>query len=164
MLVINDIITVYPSAYRVFFSRPPAAYRVFFSRPYIRPPIACVRSFTCVRVRSLKSHNMGTDADVHARTHTYGHGRRRTCTYEDGRGRCIHIIKSPDASARIISDTSGRVFRSRTFEVYYMYNYMCVIWNTDVGRVLKYSTLQSGLHLEIDPRGSEMSIYEKEGG
>ena len=74
------IITVYPAAYRVFFSRPPAAYRVFFSRPYIRPPIACVRSFTCVRVRSLKSHNMGTDADVHARTHTYGHGRRRTCT------------------------------------------------------------------------------------
>ena len=33
---------------------------------------------------------------------------------------CVHIIKSPDASARIISDASGRVFRSRTFEVYYI--------------------------------------------
>ena len=32
---------------------------------------------------------------------------------------CVHIIKSPDASARIISNASGRVFRSRTFEVYY---------------------------------------------
>ena len=54
---------------------------------------------------------IGTDADVHARTRTD----------EDGRGRCVHIIKSPDASARIISDMSGRVFRPRTFEVYYMY-------------------------------------------
>ena len=25
-------------------------------------------------------------------------------------------------------------------------------------------TIQSGLHLEIDPRGGEMSIYENEGG
>ena len=33
---------------------------------------------------------------------------------------CVHIIKSPDASARIISDASGHVFHSRTFEVYYM--------------------------------------------
>ena len=32
--------------------------------------------------RSTHTHGrrcMGTDADVHARTHTYGHGRRRTC-------------------------------------------------------------------------------------
>ena len=33
---------------------------------------------------------------------------------------CVHMIKSPDASARIISDASGRVFRSRTFEMHYI--------------------------------------------
>ena len=49
---------------------------------------------------------MGTDADVHART--------RTDAFV-----CVHIIKGPDMSARIISDASGRVFGSRTFEVYY---------------------------------------------
>ena len=33
----------------------------------------------------------------------------------------IRVIKSPDAAARIISDASGRVFRSRTFETHYMF-------------------------------------------
>ena len=34
---------------------------------------------------------------------------------------CVHIIKSPDASAHIINGASGRVFRSRTFEMHYMF-------------------------------------------
>ena len=132
---------------------------------------------------------MGTDADVHAQTQTYGHGCKRhachewseqlrlnpiiclrpssyvhvclrpcpytcafmhdvcihahTSAFEHVRLRpypyvcvralasafvrvrasafvCVHIIKSPDASARIISDASGRVFHSGTFEVYYI--------------------------------------------
>ena len=50
---------------------------------------------------------MGTDADVHARTHTYGHGRRRTCTYEDGRGR-IMGFKRKDAHACERTHTGDR--------------------------------------------------------
>ena len=114
---------------------------MFFLSP-VRLPSACVRSFTCVRVRSLKSHKY---VCVHPRTciyicvraHTcaFVHVRLRSCPYVCVRALasafvhvrasvfvCIHIIKSPDASARIISDASGRVFRSRTFEVYYTLN------------------------------------------
>ena len=40
--------------------------------------------------------------------------RVRVCTYV-----CVHIIKRPDASGRMKSFASGRVFRSRTFEMYY---------------------------------------------
>ena len=50
---------------------------------------------------------MGTDADVHARTHTYGHGRRRTCTYEDGRGR-IMGFKRTDVHTRERMHTGDR--------------------------------------------------------
>ena len=124
---------------------------MFFLSP-VCPPSACVHSFTCVRVRSLKSHNTSPSVLVLActsasvpirvrscmyvcvRTHTcaFVHVRLRTCPYVCVRALasafvrvrasafvCVHIIKSADASACIISDASGRVFRSRTFEVYY---------------------------------------------
>ena len=106
--------------------------RVFFSP--VRPPSAGVRSFTCVRVRSLKSHNTSASVLVRACTPESVPIRVRSCMYVCVRAHtsafvplrlrscvcvCVHIIKSPDASARIISDASGRVFRSRTFEVYY---------------------------------------------
>ena len=125
--------------------------RVFFSP--VRPPNACVCSFTCVRVCSLKSHNTSASVLVRACMSAYVHVCLRTCMYVCVRAHtcafvhvrlrpcpyicvrtlasafvrvrasafvCVHIIKSPDASARIISDASGRVFRSRTFEVYYI--------------------------------------------
>ena len=37
----------------------------------------------------------------------------------------VHIIKRPDASGRMKSFASGRVFRSRTFEMYYTW---CIYW------------------------------------
>ena len=89
--------------------------RVFFSP--VRPPSACVRSFTCLRVRSLKSHNKSASVLVRACTSASVPICLRSCVCV----RCVHLIKSPDASARIISNASGRVFRSRTFEVYYRY-------------------------------------------
>ena len=70
---------------------------------------------------------------VRAHTCAFVHVRLRPCPYVCVRALasafvrvcafvfvCVHIIKSPDASKRIISDASGRVFHSRTFEVYYM--------------------------------------------
>ena len=92
-----------------------------------------MRSFTCVRVRLLKSHNTSASVLVRACTSASVPIRVRSCMYVCVRALasafvhvrasafvCVHIIKSPDASARIISDASGRVFRSRTFEVYYI--------------------------------------------
>ena len=113
---------------------------MFFSP--VRPPSACVRSFTCMRVRSLKSHNTSTSVllractyvSVRAHTCAFVHVRLRPCPYVCVRALasafvcvrasafvCVHIIKSPDVSARIISDASGCVFRSRTFEMHYTY-------------------------------------------
>ena len=42
---------------------------------------------------------------------------------------CVHIIKRPDASGCIDNDASGRVFRSRTFDMHYMYiSYKCAMY------------------------------------
>ena len=45
---------------------------------------------------------MGTDADVHARTHTYGHGRRRMGTDAD-----VHARTRTDAD--VLWDLSERI-------------------------------------------------------
>ena len=102
-----------------------------------------------MRVRSLKSHNTSASVLVRACTvyvcvhaHTcafvHVHVRVRSCMYVCVRAHtsasvplrlrsCVcmrlrsymYVMKGPDLSARIISDASGRVFHSRTFEVYY---------------------------------------------
>ena len=128
----------------MFFSRPPAAYRVFFLARiymYVRLSPVCVRSRACASVR--------LNPIIRPRPSSYVHVRLRPCPYVCVRACtsasvpiclrlcpcvciracvcvCVHIIKSPDASARIISDASGRVFRSKTFEVYYIqYIHVC---------------------------------------
>ena len=85
-----------------------------FSRPYVRLVLACISSRTCASV----------SLNPIIRTSASGSVRPRTsmpigvCVHESAFV-CIHIIKSPDASACIISDASGRVFHSRTFETHY---------------------------------------------
>ena len=96
-------------------------YHVFLTRAPVSPPSACVRLFTYVRVHSLKSHNMS--ACIHLCTTSYVHLRLCPCPYVcDCACACVyvHIINNLDTSARIISDVSGCVFHSRTFEMQYM--------------------------------------------
>ena len=75
---------------------------------------------------------------VRAHTCAFVHVRLRPCPYVCVRALasafvrvrasafvCVHIIKNPDAAARIIGDASGRVFCSRTFEM--DYSYCCVV-------------------------------------
>ena len=99
---------------------------MFFSRPYVRLAPVCVRSRACASVR--------LNPIIRPHPSSYVHVRLRPCPYVCIRALasafvhvrasafvCVHIIKSPDASACIISDASGRVFRSRTFKMHYRY-------------------------------------------
>ena len=73
-------------------------------------PYVCIRACTSasvpIRVHSCMYVCVRALASAFVRVHAFAFV-------------CVHIIKSPDASSRIISDASGCVFRSRTFEVYY---------------------------------------------
>ena len=74
-------------------------------------------AFARVRLRSF--------ASVRLRPHPCVYVRVRASTFASVCLRprpCVrvHIIKLPDASGRIDNDASGRVFRSRTFEMHYM--------------------------------------------
>ena len=95
---------------------------MFFSpvRPYVRLAPACVCSRTCasVRVNPIIRPRPSSYTLVRACTSASAH----SCVFV-----CIHIIKSPDASACIISDASGCVFRSRTFKTHYTSIYIVTI-------------------------------------
>ena len=89
-----------------------------------------------MRVCLLKSHN--TSVFVHSRPSSYVLVREcmspsvpDTCVFVRVHASAfvyIRVIKSPDASARIISDASGRIFRSRTFETHYMFFFSFIIF------------------------------------
>ena len=117
----------------------------FYTLNAIETPVlapVCVRSRACASVRLNPIIRPRTCMYVCVRAHTcaFVHVRLHPCPYVCVRALasafvrvrastfvCVHIIKSPDASARIISDASGRVFRSRTFEVYYKYRTMAKV-------------------------------------
>ena len=74
----------------------------------------CVRLRPCAFV-SVRAYSFAS-ARIRSRPCVFVHVR--ACTFV-----CVffvHIIKRPDASRRIVSAESGRVFGSRTFEMYYM--------------------------------------------
>ena len=101
---------------------------MFFSRPYVHLAPVCVRSRACASVLLNPIIRPRPSSYVCVCTHTcaFVHVRLRPCPYDCIRALasafvrvhasafvCVHIIKSPDASARIISNASGRVFRSK---------------------------------------------------
>ena len=97
-------------------------------RPYVHLAPVCVCSRTCTSVR--------INPIIRPRPSSYT--LVRACTSSSVPIRvfvrvrapafvCIHIIKSPDASACIISDASGCVFRSRTFKTHYTSIYIITI-------------------------------------
>ena len=73
---------------------------------------------------------------------------------------CVHIIRSPDASARIISDASGCVFRSRTFEMHYklpdFISHMPMLYTF---RTISLLQVIIECHEEFDRLSAEMQLF-----
>ena len=75
----------------------------------------------CVRV-FIRASTSSSARLLHAFSSASVHARLRPCLCACVRMSAIvrvHIIKHPDVSGRMKSFASGRVFRSRTFEMYY---------------------------------------------
>ena len=67
-------------------------------------------AFICVRVSTFASVPLRPRPCLYVRVREFTFVR-------------VHIIKRPDASGRIDNDASGRIFRSRTFEMHYIHVY-----------------------------------------
>ena len=94
-------------------------------RVFVRASAPCI--FVCVHACS--------SASVHVRLRPCMLVCVRACARAFVRVRAlayvrVHIIKRPDASGRMKSFASGRVFRSTTFEMYYRFRWQDVQLHT----------------------------------
>ena len=89
-------------------------------------PRFCVSASSSARL--LHAAPCISSASVHARLHPCLCACVCACVRTSAIVR-VHIIKRPDASGRMKSFASGRVFRSRTFEMYYILSLLqLLIW------------------------------------